>query len=254
MTKYSDTEVLYVNLSDEAEALRMRTEANDARIESLQQRLSEVELNPAQSQSSQLPLPQPRHRATSIASAPSKLSPPPRPPKPQLSSETRLRHVEQLNREWQVYNDERERHVAELSARYHETINALRQANEENCRMHSKAAQADQLREENQCLRDKLTRHEDEHERIEATVAMEREKNEQYEADINALNAHIDKIEREHAKMAKALKKDRRRSDMAQLSLEHSIGELTDKLDELSSTGSLDNYTSPSHQLPLHHR
>ena len=116
MTKYSDTEVLYVNLSDEAEALRMRTEANDARIESLQQRLSEVELNPAQSQSSQLPLPQPRHRATSIASAPSKLSPPPRPPKPQLSSETRLRHVEQLNREWQVYNDERERHVAELSA------------------------------------------------------------------------------------------------------------------------------------------
>ena len=36
MTKYSDTEVLYVNLSDEAEALRLRTEANDARIETLQ--------------------------------------------------------------------------------------------------------------------------------------------------------------------------------------------------------------------------
>ena len=50
MTKYSDTEVLYVNLSDEAEALRMRTEANDKRIESLQQRLSEVELHPQQQQ------------------------------------------------------------------------------------------------------------------------------------------------------------------------------------------------------------
>ena len=42
MTKYSDTEVLYVNLSDEAEALRLRTEANDARIETLQKRLSEA--------------------------------------------------------------------------------------------------------------------------------------------------------------------------------------------------------------------
>ena len=60
--------------------------------------------------------------------------------------------------------------------------------------MHSKAAQADQLRAENKCLRDTVTRYEDEQERIETTLAIEREKSEQYEADINALNSHIDKI------------------------------------------------------------
>ena len=34
-SKYSDTEILYVNLSAEAEALRMRAEANENRLESL---------------------------------------------------------------------------------------------------------------------------------------------------------------------------------------------------------------------------
>ena len=60
--------------------------------------------------------------------------------------------------------------------------------------------------------------------------------------DINILNNRIDKLENENSKLIRAIRKDRRRSDMAQLTLEHSIVELTDKLDELSSQGSIDNY------------
>jgi len=138
----------------------------------------------------EMPIPTPRSRTTSNASAPSKLSPPPRPPKPVLNGknlEKRLAQVEKLNRDWQVYNEEREAHVTELTRRYHELSNTLRQANEENCRLHSRALKVDQLKQENSRLVDK-------HQQAVDLLEAEREKCASYEEDLNVLNHKIDKL------------------------------------------------------------
>lgn len=174
--------------------------------------------------------------------------------------ERKLEHVQTLNREWQVYNEKRELHVQDMTRKYHEMSNRLRQANEENCRLHSRS---EQLKNENQSLVTEMTRLakvDDQLERTKSLLELETEKCDQYEQDINILNNRIDKLENENSKLVRAIRKDRRRSDMAQLSLEHSIVELTDKLDELSSQGSIDNYqvdyrsdnfhTSPRKHLP----
>merc|ERR1712130_569509 len=48
---------------------------------------------------------------------------------------TRLASVEQMNKDWLIYNETREQFVQQVTAKHHETINQLRRAMEEIHRM-----------------------------------------------------------------------------------------------------------------------
>ena len=68
-----------------------------------------------------------------------------------------------------------------MKRKYHEMSNRLRQANEENCRLHSRS---EQLKNENQSLIDELTRMakvDDQLERTKSLLELETEKCDQYE-------------------------------------------------------------------------
>ena len=85
-------------------------------------------------------------------------------------------------------------HIRELAKKCHESSAALRQANEENCRLHSRAVRAEQVKDENEQLKSENSRLEGQAQRAATMLAAEREKNQHYEDDIDALYQKIDKL------------------------------------------------------------
>jgi len=252
-SKYSDTEILYVNLSAEAEALRMRAEANENRLESL---LAKVE--PPQPAPRSL-IPTPSGSLNPSAPAKEELSPPKRPPKPQIllqhsidtnvNIKNRMEAAEKLNLEWQSYNDDREEFVIDLTKKYHINFNELRQANEEICRLESREMKNNlrikNLEAENLKLVDEIAKAHDlevKNQRLNALLNMEKEKSSTYEQDLNLLNMKIIKLETANEKLVRALRKDRRKTDVSAIKLENSIYELTNKIDRMSTSSSA-NYS-----------
>ena len=139
------------------------------------------------------------------------LSPPKRPPKPQVllqhsidtnvNIKNRMEAAEKLNLEWQSYNDDREEFVIDLTKKYHINFNELRQANEEICRLESREMKNNlrikNLEAENLKLVDEIAKAHDlevKNQRLNALLNMEKEKSSTYEQDLNLLNMKIIKL------------------------------------------------------------
>lgn len=123
--------VMIESLAKEADALRMRALANEERMASLKRRASE-NFQP------NMPTPAPRQSKLSICSEDRTLE-----PTAPVDSRTsfgdhdnltreelisRLAQIENMNRDWVAYNDQREVFVQELTAKHHSTANELSNA------------------------------------------------------------------------------------------------------------------------------
>lgn len=126
---------MLASLAKEAEALRLRSAANEERMQSLQRKVSDFDI-------SDRPVAAPRRSLLTLPGQPSEDSLLPSAPVDSRASidETndsdesladRLAKVEAMNRDWLAYNDQREIFVQEITSRHHETTNQLRQALEE---------------------------------------------------------------------------------------------------------------------------
>ncbi|CAG5086621.1 Oidioi.mRNA.OKI2018_I69.PAR.g11286.t1.cds [Oikopleura dioica] len=117
-------------LAKEADALRMRALANEERMASLKRKASENFKN--------VPTPAPRQSKLSITDEDRTLEPTaPADSRTSFNDHAnltkeelieRLVQIENMNRDWVAYNDQREIFVQELTAKYHSTTNELSNA------------------------------------------------------------------------------------------------------------------------------
>jgi DNA polymerase III alpha subunit (gram-positive type) len=264
MGKSSGEEVLYrnmyVNLSAEAEALKVRAEANESRLESILEKVKPPHPPPR-------PSVVPGPSGTASAPPSSEVSPqkPQRPPKPEIlkskhnkiiypnimTEVEKLRHVERLNQDWQEYNEQREAFVLDLTRRHHAATNELRAKNEEICR--SQAAQMksnlriEQLEIENEKIKSELnemSNSEQKLERISVLYTVTKNKNQDLENDLNFMNVKLAKLEAVNEKLLRTIRKDRRRTDISAIQIDRSISQLTEKIEKLSNSGSNETFAS----------
>ena len=188
-----------------------------------------------------------------------------------MSDIEKLQHVEKLNQDWQIYNEQREAFVVDLTRRYHSATNELRAKNEEICRSEAlkmkNNVRIQQLEVENMKMKSELNELktcEQKLERISTLYAVTKNKNSDLENDLNCINIKLAKLEAVNEKLLRSIRKDRyvstrkdtninflfcrRRSEMITsaeaLQIDRSISQLTEKIDKLSNSGSSDTFTS----------
>merc|ERR1712130_340564 len=159
---------------------------------------------------------------------------------------TRLASVEQMNKDWLIYNETREQFVQQLTAKHHETINQLRRAMEEIHRMQQcpgalseeqrkhydgtlveAKAEMDKMKERNESLGLKVKSMEEKY-----LAEVERRRVAEHQAAQFKLT--VEHLENVNEKLTKTIQKDRRRSDR----IEETLNNLSNQVSSMSSTRS----------------
>jgi len=265
MTEELEENPLYESLSREAAALKLRTEATEERMENLQRKLSNGSVD--------VPVPPPRRSLVSLLDKRSELDQIPLPTAPELGEgpsyedlKERLEIVEQMNRDWVAYNENREIFVQQLTAQNHETTHQLRLAVEEVQKLQRESgkvtlderkkmdqtlldcrSEIEKLDEVNEELREKVTN-------INAKYLAEVEKRREIESELSQVKGNLTHLESINEKLTKTIAKDRRRSDLNSARLEQSINQLSKEVTKFSGSSVVSSVVSSNQSSPRKYR